>query len=256
MDAAGYRQAWVRSGSLDLLNHRIHDGVPVEELGRRAADRRDTLFRLLFPYACPVRGSRVLELGQGVGWIMEAMLDAYAIDQVVGLDISENMIERALERWQDPRADYVLYDGLRVPLQDDQFDNIYSVACIQHIEKHHAFLGMKELVRVLKPGGHGTLHLLSVHHLANSKRSFDDECWNHVNNAPTHWHHYYSFDEIFVLFSEALRVTDLDIKYYRTSFWVHFSKKTARRFRSDDVERTYFLNRELPSALRPQPPKQ
>ena len=82
---------------------------------------------------------------------------------------------------------------------------------------------MKELVRLTKPGGHGTLHLLSVHHMPDASRTYEQECLNHVNNVDEHWMHYYSFDEIWMLFSaEELGVTDLDIKYYRTSFWVHF----------------------------------
>ena len=97
------------------------------------------------------------------------MLARYPIGEIVGLDVSPVMIESAQERWSDPRASYVLYDGLRVPLDDDSFDNIYSVACLQHIEKHHAFLVMKELVRMLKPGGHGTLHLMSIHHLRDDR---------------------------------------------------------------------------------------
>ena len=247
----GYQQTWLRPGGLKAVSGRIHDGVRGEEnLKRRAADRRDTFFRLLFPYAAPTSGSKVLELGQGVGWIMEAMLDAYPIAEIVGLDISPNMLKCAAERWSEPRALYVLYDGLRVPLADNTFDNIYSVACIQHIEKHHAFLVMKELFRMLKPGGHGTLHLMSVGRIGDA-RSFEEECWIHLNDVETHWHHYYSYDELFVLFAEALQVTDLDIKFYRKNFWVHFSKGSSERFHSDDVERAYFPNRDLPQTLRP-----
>ena len=251
MDSQGYKQAWVRPSTLEGLNKRIHDGVPLEQLAARAADRRDTFFEMLFPYARPVEGARVLELGQGVGWIMQSMLERYPIGEIVGLDVSPVMIESAQERWTDPRASYVLYDGLHVPLEDDSFDNVYSVACLQHIEKHHAFLAMKELVRLIKPGGHGTLHLISIHHLPHSGRTYEEECWNHVNNVDTHWMHYYSFDEILVLFADALGVTDLDVKYYRTSFWVHFSKGTPRGFHSDDVEKAYFLNRDLPETIRP-----
>jgi ubiquinone/menaquinone biosynthesis C-methylase UbiE len=251
MDSEGYKQAWVRPSTLETLNTRIHDNVPVERLAERAADRRDTFFELLFPYARPAAGSRVLELGPGVGWIMESMLAAYPISEIVGLDISPVMIENAQRRWKDPRVSYVLYDGLRIPLEGDSFDNVYSVACLQHIEKHHAFLVMKELVRLTKPGGHGTLHLLSVHHMPDIGRSYEQECWNHVNNVDEHWMHYYSFDEIFMLFAHELGVTDLDIKYYRTSFWVHFSKGTERRFKSDEVEQQYFLNRKLSASMRP-----
>lgn len=253
MDSDGYKQAWVRPSTLDGLNRRIHDGVPLQELGERAADRRDTFFELLFPYARPGKGAKVLELGPGVGWIMQAMLDRYPIGEIVGLDVSPVMIEQAQERWHDDRAKYVLYDGLHVPLEDDSFDNVYSVACLQHIEKHHAFLAMKELVRILKPGGHGTLHLISIHHLPRVKRSYEEECWNHVNSVDEHWMHYYSYDEILVLFSHALGVSDLDIKYHRTSFWVHFSKGSDRKFVSDEVEQQYFLNRDVPEAVRPRP---
>jgi ubiquinone/menaquinone biosynthesis C-methylase UbiE len=251
MDSEGYKQAWVRPSTLEGLNKRIHDGVPLDMLADRAADRRDTFFELLFPYARPTDGARVLELGQGVGWIMEAMLERYPIGEIVGLDVSPVMIDSARQRWSDPRAQYVLYDGLHVPLEDDSFDNVYSVACLQHIEKHHAFLAIKELMRLLKPGGHATLHLISIHHLPQSGRTYEQECWNHVNNVDTHWMHYYSFDEILVLFSDALGVSELDVKYYRTSFWVHFSKGTSRRFVSDDVEQAAFLNRELPETIRP-----
>lgn len=251
MDPAGYKQTWMGPSTLDSLNTRIHDGVPVDQLAHRAADRRDTFFERLFPYARPARGMRVLELGPGVGWIMEAMLERYAIDEIVGLDISPTIIKGAKERWSDARACYALYDGLRAPFRDGSFDNVYSVACIQHIEKHHAFLVMMELFRILKPGGHGTLHLASVHRLARAPQPYGQECWNHVTNADWHWMHYYSFDELYVLFAEVLHVSDLDIKLYRSNFWVHFSKGTDQPFASPDVERAYFLNQPRSETIRP-----
>lgn len=243
MDTETYKLAWTREGTLDQLNRLIHDGVPPDKLWQRAVDRRDTFFERLFPYAQPPAGASVLELGSGVGWIMQAMLDRFAIERIVGLDISRNMTERAQERWQEPRASYALYDGRSIDLPDNAFDNIYSVACIQHIEKHHAFLIFQELLRILKPGGHATLHLLSIHFLPKARIPYREECLNHVDNVPAHWHHYYSYDEIFVLFSEVLKATDLDIRLHGTSFWVHFSKGTDNRFHSEQVARAYFPNR-------------
>jgi ubiquinone/menaquinone biosynthesis C-methylase UbiE len=251
MTSSAYQQAWMRESSLDALNGRIHDGVPVEELADRAADRRDTFFERLFPYAAPKKRSRVLELGQGVGWIMEAMLQKYPIAEIVGLDISPTMIARAQERWQDPRASYVEYDGLHVPIDDESFDNVYSVACIQHIEKHHAFLVLKELMRVLKPGGHATLHFLSIHHLKGDRaKAYDAECWKHVEGSGEHWHHYYSYDELYVIFLEALGASDLDIKYHKTSFWLHASKGTKHPVHDPEVAAQYFLNRDVPASIR------
>jgi len=251
MDPAAYKRTWVQPTTLDTLNQRIHDGVPVEQLSRRAAERRDLCFEELFPYARPTDGARVLELGPGVGWIMEAMLARYPIGDIVGLDVSAEMIEHARERWSDPRARYLLYGGLQAPLADDSFDNIYSIACLQHIEKHHAFLVLKEMVRLLKPGGHGTVHLMSVHHLPTIGGSIEQEAWKHVRNANTHWMHYYSYDEIVVLFSYGLDVTDLDVKFHGTSFWVHFSKDTPKKFHCGDVDRQTFLKRGVPDTIRP-----
>lgn len=243
MDTDTYKLAWTKGDSLEQLNRRIHDGVAQDKLWERAVDRRDTFFARLFPYAQPESGAKMLELGSGVGWIMQAMLERFELASIVGLDVSKNMTEKAQERWQDARASYELYDGQSINLPDDTFDNIYSVACIQHIEKHHAFIIFKELLRILKPGGHATLHLLSIHHLTKVKIPYEVECLNHINNVPTHWHHYYSYDEIFVLFSEILQVTDLDIRFHRTSFWIHFSKGTDNRFHSTEIEQDYFLNR-------------
>ena len=251
MDSAAYKKTWVQASTLESLNERIHDGVPVEELGQRAAARRDLCFEELFPYARPAAGARVLELGPGVGWIMEAMLARYPIAEIVGLDVSPVIIENAKQRWSDPRASYVLYGGLRVPLADNSFDNIYSIACLQHIEKHHAFLVLKELVRLLKPGGHGTVHLMSIHHLVTTGGSMEQESWKHVLNTNTHWMHYYSFDEIVVLFSYGLGVSDLDVKFWGTSFWVHFSKDTTPKFHCSDVEMQTFLKRGVPDSIRP-----
>src|SRR5439155_8861993 len=134
------------------------------------------------------------------------------------------------------RASYVLYGGLRVPLADNSFDNIYSIACLQHIEKHHAFLVLKELVRLLKPGGHGTVHLLSIDHVPTTGASMEHESWKHVLDTNTHWMHYYSFDELVVLFSYGLGVSDLDVKFWGTSFWVPFSSDTTPKFHSPVVE--------------------
>jgi len=251
MDPAAYKRTWVQPSTLDALNQRIHDGVPVEQLAQRAAERRDLCFEELFPYARPADGARVLELGPGVGWIMEAMLDRYPIEEIVGLDVSAEIVGHAEQRWSDPRASYIVYGGLRVPLADDAFDNIYSIACLQHIEKHHAYLVLKEMVRLLKRGGHGTVHLMSVHHLPTTGGSMEQEAWKHVLNTNTHWMHYYSYDEIVTLFSYGLGVTDLDVKFWGTSFWVHFSKDTPKKFHHRDVDHETFLKRGVPDSIRP-----
>ena len=103
MDVTGYAAAWTRDEDLEGLNRRIHDGVPIEKLGGRARSYRDLMFQALYPQARPAAGDRVMEFGSGVGWIMEAMLESYPEISITGLDISENMVARARDRF--PRFD-------------------------------------------------------------------------------------------------------------------------------------------------------
>jgi hypothetical protein len=50
---------------------------------------------------------------------------------------------------------------------------------------------------------------------------------------------------------EQLAERAADRRYTHTSFWVHFSKGTGRRFVSDEIEQQYFLNRAIPAAIWP-----
>jgi ubiquinone/menaquinone biosynthesis C-methylase UbiE len=229
-----YAAAWLADESLEQLNERIHDGVPVDKLLDRARTYRDWLFGA-FPEATPTSGAAVMELGSGVGWIMEAMLEKYPFESITGLDISANMIKRAQERFSDPRADFVLYDGQTMPFPDDHFQVIYSVAAMQHVEKHAAFLLFEELYRSLAPGGHAVIHLLAVEHIPDAPEDYHTQCLWHVHNEPTHWHHYYAFDELFVLFSQVIGVSDFDLVYEGKSFLVHFSKGGRHRYRRESL---------------------
>jgi ubiquinone/menaquinone biosynthesis C-methylase UbiE len=244
-----YAKTWQIEESLDDLNKRIHDGAPVDGLLDRGRAYRDLLFRT-FPDAAPSPETRMMELGSGVGWIMEAMLEQFEPREIIGLDISANMIKRAQERFADSRASFVLYDGLSMPFEDGSFDVLYSVAAMQHIEKHAAFLLFEELHRVLAPGGHAVIHLLGVAHIPGSVPAYHQECLNHVHNVPGHWHHYYSFDELFILFAELIGVTDLDIVTDdgSHSFLVHFGKGGATPFRDAELpQRTNWGRRSAPA---------
>jgi hypothetical protein len=58
---------WLRNESLEALNRRIHDGVPLEKLQERADRYTKFLFETFFPFAAPSESSVVMEVGSGVG---------------------------------------------------------------------------------------------------------------------------------------------------------------------------------------------
>src|SRR4051794_12634463 len=162
-------RTWDKERSLEDTSKAIHDGARgEEELLSRA---RDYVSRVLFgnfPQAVPPAGASILEIGSGLGWIMEAMrgfLDDYgcAPERVLGLDIAPNMIRQAQERLgSDSQMSFVLYDGVTVPLPDESFDLVYSVAALQHIPRPFVFNLFFEAMRLLKPTGMAVFHLLST----------------------------------------------------------------------------------------------
>lgn len=257
MDVLKYGEVWKQETTLENLNASIHDNAPVDDLAERGRGFRKLMFETLFPVAAPPDGARMLEFGSGVGWIMQAMIEAYPLRHIVGVDISQAIARHARERLADPRASFVVYDGLRLPFPDDRYATIYSCSAIHHIEKHVAFLLFRELYRILAPGGHAVLQFLALEHMARAMTPYDTECWNHIHgNVDAYWHHYYGFDELVVLFSELIGVDELDIQpaFGDISFFVHFSKKTGRRFLRPEVPALTYRERVKALATAAQPP--
>ena len=93
-------------------------------------------------------GDRVLDAACGTGDFAVAALHAGA-GSVVGLDFSERMLERA--RRKVPAADFVRGDVLALPFEDRAFDAAtigFGIRNVADLE-----LGLRELRRVLRPGG-------------------------------------------------------------------------------------------------------
>jgi SAM-dependent methyltransferase len=93
---------------------------------------------------------RALDFGCGVGRMTQALADHF--ESVVGIDVSESMIEKAkaLNRHGD-RCRFVVGDLSQ--FEDASFDFIFSIYVIQHIPKTMQRQVLKNLVRVLVPAG-------------------------------------------------------------------------------------------------------
>jgi len=93
-------------------------------------------------------GDRVLDACCGTGDLAVAARKAGA-GEVVGLDFSERMLERA--RRKDPSVEWVQGDLLELPFENASFDAAtvgFGVRNVDDLER-----GLAELRRVLRPGG-------------------------------------------------------------------------------------------------------
>lgn len=205
-------QTWNSERSLDETNKIIHDGVSGDDaLAARASGYVNDLLFGRFPQAVPEPNAYILEIGSGVGWIMEAM--AHHLEakkrtpkEVVGLDIAPRMIALAQERIGGKQPfGFILYDGVSIPLDNAMCDLVYSVAALQHIPRHFVFNLFFEIHRILKPDGFSVLHLMSTDALQAQEKHhpWREEITNQINGANAHWHHFYTAKEL----EDVLRIT-------------------------------------------------
>jgi demethylmenaquinone methyltransferase/2-methoxy-6-polyprenyl-1,4-benzoquinol methylase len=93
-------------------------------------------------------GDRVLDACCGTGDLAVAAQKAGAAE-VVGVDFSERMLERA--RRKAPEIDFVQADVLSLPFEDGSFDSAVVGFGVRNVDDLES--GLRELRRVLRPGG-------------------------------------------------------------------------------------------------------
>src|SRR4051794_33214898 len=90
--------------SLESVEARIHDGVPLDKLHDRANGYLNTMYTL-FPQAAPKHGDVALEVGPGVGYIMQAVMNRFGPAEIIGLDVAPAMVAHAQARLKRDRVD-------------------------------------------------------------------------------------------------------------------------------------------------------
>jgi len=96
----------------------------------------------------------VLEIGHGNCGHLDYLLSKANHLKYIGLEISSLMSEEAQKinsRFLNKDVEFVLYDGLKLPFEDENFDSVFTVNTIYFWKKPLEFL--KEIHRVLNQDG-------------------------------------------------------------------------------------------------------
>jgi len=92
----------------------------------------------------------VLDLGCGTGAVMQAIFELFPDKRVYGIDISENMLQKAKEKLKD-KATLTLGDSEHLPYANEMFDVVYCNDSFHHYPAPEKVIA--EVYRVLKPTG-------------------------------------------------------------------------------------------------------
>ncbi len=97
------------------------------------------------------RPGRLLDIACGVGYGTRLLADeAREVSEAVGVDLSEEVISYARDRYAGSRVEFRSADAFS--FQDpDGFDTIVSLETIEHVRDPELLVG--NLVRLLRPGG-------------------------------------------------------------------------------------------------------
>nr|WSX78801.1 methyltransferase domain-containing protein [Streptomyces sp. NBC_00899] len=143
----------------DLWGEHVHHGFwdPGEVPGVAGADRHaatDRLVRELVDFARVPAGSRVLDVGCGIGGPALHLAGAMGCT-VEGVTLSARQAARANEKAQAAgvagRARFHQLDALSTGFPDASFDVVWALESLMHLPDRPAFFA--EAMRLLRPGG-------------------------------------------------------------------------------------------------------
>lgn len=99
-----------------------------------------------------ISGGDILDVGtQGGDFITTLMKTLRGYNSFVGIDISEDDLKKAREKFKDDPVDLLEMNAEAMSLPDNHFDTVCISYSIHHLENIDTVLA--EMYRVLKPGG-------------------------------------------------------------------------------------------------------
>lgn len=123
--------------------------------GRRLGDQADTLAELLHAGTAYPAGSRVLELGCGVGAQTVHLLRSSPGARIVAVDRSEESLAQARIHVTgfapEAQVEWCRADVFDLPFADAEFDHVFVCFVLEHLADPRRALAL--LRRVLRPGG-------------------------------------------------------------------------------------------------------
>ena len=119
--------------------------------------------------------AKILDIACGTGKVIEILNDNIKANNVYGCDISEPLINKALERGISQKK-LKICDATALPYNEDEFDYNYSIGSLEHFTKEGILKFLTSSMKVTKFEGY---HMIPV------SRNNEDNGW--INNHQSYF---------------------------------------------------------------------
>jgi SAM-dependent methyltransferase len=146
-----HRWHFLPDGYLSRSSAALYDHV-VRRVYYQGLER--TVTRAVLDRLEALQPKSLLEVGCGAGRLLSRIAQREAITDIVGIDLSPYLLERAARRLRGRRVRLVHADGMHVPADEGAFDAVIASHYVGHLPATLRSGAVAELVRVVRPGGH------------------------------------------------------------------------------------------------------
>jgi ubiquinone/menaquinone biosynthesis C-methylase UbiE len=97
-------------------------------------------------------GEMILDIACGTGELERLLLEDFPHLRIIGVDISEKMLDIARSKLADrPNLEFLQASAIALPFQDHSFDLVVTASALHYFEP--PVDSLKEMHRILKPNG-------------------------------------------------------------------------------------------------------
>jgi ubiquinone/menaquinone biosynthesis C-methylase UbiE len=179
---------------------------------------------------------KVLDLGCGNGFVLQSLARLYPSCRFWGMDFSEDLLSIARAR-NLADVQFSLGDARHLLFADAQFDLVYTERCLINIlEPREQIAAVREIGRVLRPGGHYLMIECFTDGLEHNNKARSDCGLPAINEA---YHNKY--------FEKAALLNEIDGLF--TPAEMSELERNSFQFHSNFLSSYYFVSRVLYPAI-------
>ena len=174
-----------RSGYELLVRKRVRQHGPQKGAERSVGDEfhgMGQLQLLLLQHYGLRPDESVVEVGCGAGRLA-VHLARYLKGTYRGFDVVPYLVRHAQRITRNDRFSFAVADGWTIPLAEGTTDRVCAFSVLTHLLPEHGFRYLREMRRVLRPGGQGVVSFLDIE-IPQTWPLFEQSCQDLEKNTP------------------------------------------------------------------------